>query len=335
MRRFLRNSLQFLLFLAIALLLLWVAFRDMSAESLLEGFRASNGLLIFLAICVAFFSYLFRAFRWQLLIVPLGHTPKVRHLFYSVMVGYLANFLFPRLGEVARCGVLSRKSAIPVDKLLGTVIMERVVDLVSLLLITLVYTTLRFEFLLGFFEKAGDYFDMPGNNFLVALLVGLLLMLLGGWVMYRLLKKYFPKGTFRDRISKWMQGVTLGLRSLMDLRQRGAFLLFTLLIWMAYFGMTYLLFLAIPATSHLTLADTIFILVIGSFAFVIPAQGGIGSFHLMISLGLTILGVSRADGLVYATLSHGVQSLFAVLLGALSFALLFSGSRSHPSLQSQ
>lgn len=335
MRRFLRNSLQFLLFLAIALLLLWVAFRDMPAESLLEGFRASNGLLISLAICVAFFSYLFRAFRWQLLIRPLGHTPKVSHLFYSVMVGYLANFLFPRLGEVARCGVLSRKSAIPVDKLIGTVIVERVVDMASLLLITLIYATVRFEFLLGFFEKTGDYFDMPGNNFLVALLFGVLLMALGGWVMYRLLKKYFPKGTFRDRISKWMQGVTLGLRSLMDLRQRGAFLLFTLLIWMAYFGMTYLLFLAIPATSHLTLADTIFILVIGSFAFVIPAQGGIGSFHLMISLGLTILGVSRADGLVYATLSHSVQSLFAVLLGALSFALLFSGLRSQPSLQSQ
>lgn len=335
MRRFLRNSLQFLLFLAIALLLLWVAFRDMPAESLLEGFRASNGLLISLAICVAFFSYLFRAFRWQLLIRPLGHTPKVSHLFYSVMVGYLANFLFPRLGEVARCGVLSRKSAIPVDKLIGTVIMERVVDMASLLLITLIYATVRFEFLLGFFEKTGDYFDMPGNNFLVALLFGVLLMALGGWVMYRLLKKYFPKGTFRDRISKWMQGVTLGLRSLMDLRQRGAFLLFTLLIWMAYFGMTYLLFLAIPATSHLTPADTFFILVIGSFAFVIPAQGGIGSFHLMISLGLTILGVSRADGLVYATLSHSVQSLFAVLLGALSFALLFSGLRSQPSLQSQ
>lgn len=335
MRRFLRNSLQFLLFLAIALLLLWVAFRDMPAESLLEGFRASNGLLISLAICVAFFSYLFRAFRWQLLIRPLGHTPKVSHLFYSVMVGYLANFLFPRLGEVARCGVLSRKSAIPVDKLIGTVIVERVVDMASLLLITLIYATVRFEFLLGFFEKTGDYFDMPGNNFLVALLFGVLLMALGGWVMYRLLKKYFPKGTFRDRISKWMQGVTLGLRSLMDLRQRGAFLLFTLLIWMAYFGMTYLLFLAIPATSHLTPADTFFILVIGSFAFVIPAQGGIGSFHLMISLGLTILGVSRADGLVYATLSHSVQSLFAVLLGALSFALLFSGLRSQPSLQSQ
>lgn len=335
MRRFLRNSLQFLLFLGIASLLLWIAFRDMPAESLLEGFRASNGLLILVAVGVAFFSYLFRALRWQLLIAPLGHTPKVRHVFFSVMIGYLANFLFPRLGEVARCGALSRKSAIPVDKLIGTVIIERVVDMASLLLITLLYTALRFDFLFGFIEKTGEYFDMPGNDFLIALFIGLVLLLLGMWVMYRLFKKYFPKGNFRDRLSKWVHGVTLGLQSLMDLHERWAFLLYTLLIWMSYFFMTYLLFLAIPATAHLSLADTFFILVIGSFAFVIPAQGGIGSFHLMISLGLTILGVSRADGLVYATLSHGVQSLFAVVLGALSFVLLFSGSRNHFSVQSK
>ncbi len=333
MTRILRNTFQFFLFLGIALALLWLAFRDMSPESLSEGFSASKGLYIVLAVCVAFFSYLFRAFRWRLLMIPLGYKPKSTDVFFSVMVGYLANFLFPRLGEVARCGVLSRKAAIPVDKLIGTVIVERVVDLLSLLLITLIYTTLRFGFLLGFFEKVGEYFDMPGNDFLVALLVGLLLMLLGGWVMYRLLRKYFPQGGVRNRVSKWLQGIGMGLRSLLDLRQRVAFILLTLLIWLSYFGMTYLLFLAVPATAHLSLSDTLFILVIGSFAFVVPAQGGIGSFHLMISLGLTLFGVSRADGLVYATLSHGVQSLFAVLLGALSFAALFAGSRRNSSIQ--
>ena len=325
MGRYFRIILQFIFFAGLSAGLLWMAFRGMSLNALKEGIKTSDNLFVILALVVGLLSYVFRAMRWQLLIQPLGFTPRLWDVFNGLMSGYLANFIFPRIGEVVRCAALSRKATIPADKLIGTVIIERVVDLLCLAIIALSFFMFRLNLFVTLFEQGGDYFSLSLERFafiIGAVLIFLLLLLCFVFFAFR---RYVPQGRFRDKIKKWVNGIMHGIKSLLHLRNRMAFLLLTLLVWMSYFAMTWLLFKAIPATSHLSITDAMFILVIGSFAFVIPAQGGIGSFHLIVSLGLTVLGVLKSDGLVYATISHSTQSVFAILIGIMSFIAIFAG----------
>ena len=124
-----------------------------------------------------------------------------------------------------------------------------------------------------------------------------------------------------------VRGVVVGLKTIIKMKDRWTFIFHTLLIWLMYFLMTYVLVFALPATSHLSPLDGLFLLVIGGMGMSAPVQGGIGAFHWIVTLGLSLYGVSRANGLVYATLSHESQSIFAILLGALSFVMLMIQNR--------
>ena len=327
MGRYFRIILQFLFFAGLSVGLLWLAFRGMSLNVLKEGIKTSDNFFVILALAAGLLSYVFRAMRWQLLIQPLGFKPRLWDVFNGLMSGYLANFVFPRIGEVVRCAALSRKATIPADKLIGTVIIERVVDLLCLAIITISFFMFRFNLFVTLFEQGGDYFSMPLERFAFVIGAVLIFAVLFLCFVFFAFKRYVPQGKLRDKIKKWVTGITQGIKALLLLRNRVAFLLLTFLVWMSYFAMTWLLFKAIPATAHLSVTDAMFILVVGSFAFVIPAQGGIGSFHLIVSLGLTVLGVLKSDGLVYATISHSTQSVFAILIGIISFIAIFAGQR--------
>jgi hypothetical protein len=242
------------------------------------------------------------------------------------MVGYTANFAFPRIGEITRCATLRKSDKVPIDSLLGTVLMERAIDLFVLILI----------FLYVFFVKVGVFGQfisekifLPLKNALsrtfdLSLWSWLLVILIVVFVftgIYLLFKK-FSKEPLVKKIKKILKGVISGLKTIAKMEDRWKFIFHTIVIWIMYFLMAYLLFFALPSTSVLKPIDGLFIMIIAGIGLSLPIQGGIGVYHILVSSALMIYGIPKTNGVAYATLSHEYQALLIIMLGAFSFIML-------------
>ncbi|MFP4619705.1 MAG: lysylphosphatidylglycerol synthase transmembrane domain-containing protein [Bacteroidales bacterium] len=331
MRRSVLRIIRFTIFLAIGLILLYFAFRGVSVEELLSSFRMADFKWVAFALLFALVGYVSRAYRWKLLIRPLNFDPPLKHVFYALMIGYTANFAFPRIGEISRCGTLRRSDKIPLDSLLGTVIIERAIDLVVLFVILIVVFFSKIGFFGAFFRNNifEPFLSRIDSFFQFSLLKGVIFGASVAALIFLVwfLNRKYSKSPVIGKIKELVRGVILGLKTIFRMKDRWTFIFHTLLIWLMYFLMTYVLLFALPSTSHLSPLDGMFLLVIGGLGMSAPVQGGIGAFHWIVTLGLSLYEVSRADAVTYATLSHESQSIFAITLGALSFIMLMIENR--------
>ncbi len=331
MKRKILRVINFFVFLAIGIFLLYIAFKGVDFNTLVDDLKSANYLWVLLSLFFAVIGYISRAYRWKLLIEPLNYNPPVKNVFYAVMFGYLANFVFPRIGEVSRCGSLAKSDKIPMDALIGTVIIERAIDLVTLLILLFVIFIAKIESF-GLFIKDNIFIPFSKRFINIVdfpILYWLIIITVFGSSIY--LAYYFRKRYKRSKIvikvRKIIRGVISGIKTVTKMKNRTAFLLHTLLIWFMYFLMTYVVVFSIPATQSLKPIDGLFLLVIGGLGMAAPVQGGIGAFHWIVSLALSLYGISREDGLVFATIQHESQAILAILLGAFSVVMLFLDSR--------
>jgi len=266
-----------------------------------------------------------RAWRWNMLLRPLGYTPKFSNTFYALMFGYLANLALPRLGEVSRSVALNRAEKIPLDVVIGTVIAERAVDVLSLLLCIVLALILEFDriysFLMDnlarpFMSKISDAvhsdFFFPVVFVLVAGIITL--------VVIRRRKK--QTSSFTEKILLFFKGILAGLTSVMKMKNHNVFILHSVFIWVMYWLVTYICFFSLDATSSLDVKAGIFVLVVGGLGMTAPVQGGIGAYHWLVSQGLLIYGIQLTDGLAYATIVHTSQTLLVIIVGTISFLML-------------
>jgi len=330
-RQKLFRGFQFLLFLLIGLVLLYFAFRGIRFSAFLEELIHARYAWVVASLSFGLISHLLRAARWNLLIEPLGYRPGLKNTFLAVMTGYLANYAFPRIGEITRCAALNRKSKVPVDQLLGTVVAERAVDFLMLIVLFLLVFFMKIHFFGSFIRKTiflptyesvrEAYLSRP---VLWIVLASLLLSSLAALILFR---RQIMRIRGFSKIREVIQGVITGIRSVFRMKKRGVFLLYTFLVWAMYFLMTWVVFFTIPATHSLGPADGLFILVFGTIGMTLPVQGGIGTYHLLVSLGLSLYGIPREDGLVYAIISHESQTLLVLIVGGISMFLVFFGKR--------
>jgi uncharacterized protein (TIRG00374 family) len=323
MSHFLVKSFQWLLFLFLAAFLFFLAFKGVDLSNFWGEIVSAHYQWVFVSMIFAWFAFFFRAYRWKVLIESLGFKTSLWHAYHAVLIGYFSNFIFPRLGEVLRCAALNKFDKAPVDRLVGTVIVERLFDVLMMGVLTLGFIAVEFEVFRSFISRLALSFQSPDQSFLMLVLLILLLIPVALAAVYFFFTRYYPRNRMHRRVMILLRGISNGLRSAWKLKRRGVFLWCTVGLWFCYFMMTYSLFSALDTTSGLTLSNAVFVLVIASFAFVIPAQGGIGSYHLVVSLGLTLFGITYADGLVYATLAHGSQFVYTLLLGGISILMLF------------
>jgi len=328
LRKTIIQALEFLLFLLIGVVLLWLAFRNVDLDKLLEGLKGAHYRWVFLSLFFGLLAYISRARRWILLINPLGFNPTLKNTFLSVMTGYLANLALPRLGEITRCVALGKKEKIPVDQLIGTVIIERTIDMLSLFAIMLVLIIIRgseiSEFLKVsvFIPLQQKVFSLLGFTWIIWLVI-IVIMVVSLLLLLRY-RKSLRKFRFFSIIFDLARGVINGFKTIASLRSKREFILHTLFIWINYTLMTWVVVFAIEPTSQITLGDSIFLLVIGGLAMSAPVQSGLGAFHYIISRGLAFVeGVRIEDGLVYAFLTHESQMLFVIIVGTISFFMIF------------
>ena len=312
--------------LGLALLLFWYLYKDNFSDTI-QGLKQVNYSWVMVSIVLGIASHLVRAYRWKLLMEPTGKYPTVMKSFGALLIGYLVNLAIPRLGEVSRCLVLKRTDQIPVTTSLGTVVSERVLDVISLLLITGFTVLIEFEKLNSFFysvfaDKLSGLFSGIRGNWLFILLGVVMLIIV--WV---LVQKKIRNSGWWIKVKTLARETWLGFISITKLKNPASFWIATLGIWVLYYFMSYVIFFSMDATMHLGWKAGMALLVMGGLAMSAPVQGGIGAYHLLVSGLLIYYGVSKQDGLSFAFLLHSSQILLVILAGALAAALLFLGKK--------
>ena len=328
MRKGILQTLKFLAFLAVGILLLWLPFRKVDTKKFIDDLRGANYYWLILSVLFGFFAFVSRSRRWILLIHPLGYNPSLKNAFYALMTGYLANLALPRMGEITRCVALGKKEKIPVDQLIGTVVVERSIDFVSLmiLMVILIFTS---GDQVGLFLKNSIQIPiqkMFGGTWIIWLVLFLFLVIT--FILLVRYKNSLRKIRFFSKMFDVGRGVINGLKTITTMERRWEFVFHTVFIWFNYALMTWVVVFSLESTSVLTFRDSLFILVIGGLGMSAPVSGGIGAFHYIIQQGLYIVkGIPLEDGFAYATLTHESQLIFVVITGAISFFIIF---RKHP-----
>jgi len=332
LKRTLGQILKIVAFLALGVLLLYFAFRGVAFDELAQTLNRVNFWWIGLSLLFAAISFFSRARRWILLIEPLGFKPSFRNTYHSLMIGYLSNYALPRLGELTRCVTLGKREKIPVDSLIGTVIVERLIDLVMLLLIMLIL-------LFSWMEKFGTFFknqvyapmeekfiEVFGGAWVFWLILCAFLVIVSGLIYF--FRKILVRFPLIRKIKDILTGVVSGLKTIYRMKRKWEFLLHSVLIWFLYILMTWVVVFSLEELSGLTFVDGMFLLVIGGLGMSAPVTAGFGAYHWITSRGLMVVyDFSLETGSAYAILAHESNSLLTIVLGALSYTLLMTSRK--------
>jgi uncharacterized protein (TIRG00374 family) len=328
LKRRLTQTVRTIVFLALAFFLLWLSFKGTDFGELWAVLKKARYMWLLPAAVVSLLSFLIRAHRWNLLIEPMGYKPALMNAYHSVVTGYFANMLLPRLGEVAKCASLARKEKMPFDRIVGTMLVERTIDVLTVLFIlglTLIAGgTAAGRFLYeNVFNTAGGKLS-PSVTRATIIVIILFALAIVAVVIYFKLRKRLSRWPLLGRVYTFTDGIIDGLKSIVRLKKRWEFLLLTLLLWISYLFMSYFPLLCLGSTADLGLSAAMYILVVGSFGMAAPVQSGLGAYHWIVSRGLLVAyAIPLEEGLAYATLSHESQMLLIAIAGAISLYALF------------
>lgn len=320
MKQKITKTIKFLAFFLIGILIFWMVYKDQDISRLKNILTNDvNYFWVVVSLFLGLISHISRTIRWNLIIEPLGHKPGMLNTFLAVMVGYLMNLALPRMGEISRCGVLARYEKMPFTKLVGTVVLERLIDVLMLLLLLLIVVITQFGQVLEFLNNNPEVQKKLHKVIYSPLLIsGLFFILLIIWF----LRHKILASRLMRKIMEYVFQFTEGFKSILKMKKKGAFIFHSFFIWFLYYMMTYCIFFAFDFTSHLSVLAGLTIFVLGSFGMVAPVQGGIGAWHFMVIEGLALYGVSRADGQIYALVAHGSMTILLIILGLIAMLVL-------------
>lgn len=325
---------KFLLFLGLGVVFIWLSLKDLTSaeqEQILEAFRTANYWWVVLAILLGILSHILRALRWILFFQPMGFHPTLKNTFYAVMVGYFANMAFPRLGEVTRCGLMSRYENIPFQKALGTVITERAIDMIIFLFLFLLMVITQTHAIQDYLDhkvypKLVDKFGALHYSRMLLIFLASFASL--AFLAFLLLRKRLRSFMLYQKLRGLIIGFWEGLKSLSQIRQPLLFVFYSLAIWALYFLMLYLIFYCFPETLHLGLGAGLSALVLGSVGIMIT-PGGIGLYPAIIQETVMLYGATRPIGLALGWISWSAQTGMIILVGSISLILLTFNKRRH------
>lgn len=317
----LKSALQYLVMIAITCALLWLSLRGLAVgegenktEILWQAWKqADTGFLLLMAV-VMMISHLLRAERWKMLLKPAGYTVSLKDSFLSVMIGYLVNLAIPRGGEVSRCYNLFKLQSTPVEVSFGTVVVERLVDILCMLFLVALSFFVEWDKLMAFISTL----SMPGGGYTVS---PLLLVAIAGVVGLLALAYAFRKN---PNLRKLWHGFREGILAVFRLENKFLFLLYSIVIWLLYFGMSYTVMLAFDQTAALGPRAVLSVFALGAIAMAAPLPGGAGSYHVLLPLGLTSLyNVPNADAVAFVFIFHAWQTFILIVAGLISLIVSY------------
>jgi len=283
---------------------------------IVEGIKNIPLWLLVLSIFLAALACVVRAFRWKMLLEPMGYKPRNSTLISSIFIMYLGNLIFPRLGEVLRCSVLLKEEQVPLDKGIGTMITERLIDILGLGLYFILAIIFEFD---KFFDIYRQYSSMKGETSLLIPGVLFCILLIGGLIVWRM-------SALRQFILEKIYGVLEGLKSILKLKNPFLFVFYSLAIYSIYYFSTYILFYAFSETMNLSLGCGLVVLIAGTLG-VGMTQGGIGAYQVLVTWTLVLYGVSNTSAQTYSWAAWILPTATLVLFGIMAWIYLLR--RSH------
>jgi uncharacterized protein (TIRG00374 family) len=305
---------KFILSLGIGLGLVYYLQSNISSEQRLQiihGLKNIEPWLVILSILLAGLACIIRAYRWKMLLEPLGYQPRNSTLISSIFIMYLGNLIFPRLGEVLRCSVLMREEKIPMDKGIGTMITERLIDILGLGLYVILAIIFEYD---KFFDIYKQYSSMKGETSLVIPGVLFCILVICGLIVWRM-------SALRQFILEKIYGVLEGLKSILMLKNPFLFVAYSLTIYSIYYLSTYILFYAFSETMDLSLGCGLVVLIAGTLG-VGLTQGGIGAYQVLVTWTLSLYGVSNTIAQTYSWAAWILTTATLVAFGVIAWAYL-------------
>ena len=312
--------------LVLGIVILYFLYKDTDFNELWLNIKDANWFILVFSLIFGLSGNVIRGLRWELLINPLGYSPKKSSLIYAVLGNYAVNFVLPRAGEIWRCGIVSKEEKIPFTKLIGTLIIDRLFDTIMVMFCLL----LAFLSNAALFYKNSDSFNLP--EFLlspllyivcVSIVVALVLVLI-----------FLKENMIVKKTRTLLGGIWSDMKTVWNMKRKTRFLFYTFGIWVSYFLYFYITFFAFGFTAELGIAAGLFVFTLSSISMGIPSNGGLGPWQATVVLGLCALMVSREEATAFATAVFAIQSIWVVLCGLFGFLALSLKFRKKSSLPS-
>ena len=313
LNKHLSRFLQIAIPLGLGIVLIWYVYQSFTIEQIEETksyFSEANYGFVVLSVILSFLSHLSRAYRWNFMLEPMGYKPKLANNFMAISVAYLMNLLIPRSGEVSRAIILDKYEKVPFQKGFGTIISERVVDLIFLLIFTIVALSLKFDILFKFVSES-----IPRSS-LYIVVIGLIAI---GIVIP--LYIVFSKSKINKKIKNFIFGLKEGIFSIIKMRKKGEFIFQSFVIWVLYLLSFYAALQSLPETSVLSFGTVIISFVVGSFTIAFT-NSGFGTYPAAMAAILSVFGVLKTVGIAFGWIVWISNIIYIVLFGIISLVIL-------------
>lgn len=314
-----KKLLQIVIPLIIGVVILWLLYRNTDFAAMWEKIKDANIAILLFSLLFGLLGNAIRGFRWKLLIEPLGYNPKNSNLVYSVLGNYAVNFILPRAGEIWRCGIIAKEEKIPFTKLLGTMLLDRISDTITVALIVLLACFFNINF---FLDYLGDNQSLMASiqSFFTSwkLYLSIILVVLFFYLIFKIFRNTKPI----MKTKEFFKNVGSDLKRIWKMKKKKRFLVYTVGIWLSYFLYFYITFFAFDFTKDLGITAGLIAFAISSLSMGLPTNGGIGAWHLAVTASLVLYGVSKSSAEAFAFGVFAVQSLWVILCGVFGMAAL-------------
>ncbi len=314
MSKGLKRILKITLPLAVGVFLIWYSYQNTTEEdrnNIVTYIKEANYWWVALSLFFGVLSHFSRAYRWNFMLEPLGYKPKFPNNLMTVLIAYFANLGVPRSGEVFRATAISAYEDIPFEKAFGTIVAERIADLVMLLTIILLAFILQTDTIFAYFAEK----EISPVN----MIIGVAALGVGFFIFTRFIKN--STNPFAQKVKKFVVGLYEGVMSIAKMKKKGAFIFHTIFIWVMYILMFYVIKFTVPETIDLPLGVILVGFVAGAFT-MSTTNGGIGFYPIAITKVFLAFGISEASGLAFGWIMWTAQTVMVVIFGALAFLFL-------------
>lgn len=304
-----KKVLKVVLPLALGSFLVWYSLSDISLEILGNYFKEANYSFIFLGLFFGILSHLSRAYRWKFMLEPLGFKPKFINSILAVLVGYLVNLAIPRAGEISRATVMTNYEKIPFEKAFGTIVAERIADLIMMLSIVAITLFVQFDFI----------YDLLTKNFNpLKISIGFAVLIVGFYIFTSFVKK--ATSGFLLKIKTFISGLIEGVTSIFKMKNKWAFIFHTLFIWAMYVAMFWA---TIPAIEGLNVpfGGILIGFIAGGFS-IAATNGGVGLYPIAVASALALFDIPAETATAFGWIMWTAQTAMIVIFGGLAFLLL-------------
>lgn len=320
-KKTLLTAIQYIIFLGLGIAIIFYMSSQLSAEdkaSMMDAIKSVRLWLLIPIFIAGFLSHYFRALRWRLLLEEVDVKPSILNTTFAVMIGYIGNLVLPRAGEVAKCTVLARYEKVPADKMIGTIVAERAFDVVCLAIITIAAFILQADIIGDYAEGLFGTMSSNAKGVFTTIYFKIFIVVSSALLLAFILLFKRIKGT---KIGQFIIGLGDGIRSIISLKKRGSFIIYTILIWTMYWFLVWMGFWSMSQLDHLSGMAALVVLIFGSIG-MITTQGGIGAYPYLVGKILVYYNIAEVYGLAFGWVSWSVQTGIVILFGILSLILL-------------